>query len=103
MIYPTVRRHVIQGNLQWSIRVISGEFPHPDERFRMAYIKTSIDPIGLESGSGIEYVWAELIDVCPLYIIKVTTTTPVWDSRHKRIAVITKSADSFSINNNPSI
>jgi len=101
MAAPTVQRHQVDGILQRAIRVISGSFPHPNTYIRTAYIKTSKDPIGLASGDGTEYVWAELIDICPTYIIKVAHNPPAWTSRNKRIAIITKSGSSISINNSP--
>lgn len=101
MAAPTVQRHQVNGVLQRAIRVISGSFPHPNNYFRTAYIKTSRDPIGLASGDGTEYVWAELIDICPSYIIKVAKNPPVWDARNRRIAIITKSGSSIAINNSP--
>ena len=101
MTAPIVQRHQVDGVLQRAIKVISGSFPHPNTSIRTAYIKTSKDPIGLSNGDDTEYVWAELIDVCPTYIIKVATNPPAWDSRNKRIAIITKSGSSISINNSP--
>lgn len=101
MAAPIAQRHQINGVLQWSIKIISGDFPHPNSSIRTAYIKSTVDPIGLASGDGTEYVWAELIDTCPTYIIKVAKNPPVWDSRNRRIAIITKSGGSFTINNTP--